>query len=410
MLDTQTKQFALEHRNDDVHRLLLQQAQHPEVDMAAAVTQIEGWRTACLKLPTWAANDAIEYPSRLAMEQCSSELTARYKASLVGGHTFADLTGGFGVDCSFMSEAFDEVTYVERNEQLFAFSSGNFATLGLTHIHPICGDGRIVLGTLPHMDWIYLDPARRDTAGRKVVSLADCEPDVISMEQELLAHADKVMVKCSPMLDISLACQQLENVSEVHVVAVKGECKELLLVLAADKTKGGGQSVMSDGQREKSDDKDLIPITCIDLPQGKPFTFTRQEETTCHCTFCETEVLGRYLYEPGTALLKGGCLRLPAARYGLQKLHHNTHLYTSDTLHADFPGRVFEVVASSGFGKRELRELLTGIKQANITVRNFPQSVDTLRHRLHLNDGGDDYLFATTIAGDIHRLIRCRKA
>lgn len=391
-MNNATIQFAAEHRHDDVHRLLLQQSQHPDIDMAQAVTQIEGWRTAREKLPSWAANDAIIYPPRLAMEQCSSELTARYKASLVSGTRMADLTGGFGVDCAFLSEHFEEVTYVERNAQIYPVSAANFVSLGLTHITPILGDGREVLPTLPQQDWIYLDPARRSAAGRKVAALSDCEPDVTALEEELLAHSRRVMVKCSPMLDISLACEQLHTVCEVHVVAVRGECKELLFIL--------------DKETASCLRMEDIPITCIDLPDGQPFRFTRQEETDSPCSLGE---VGRYLYEPGAALMKAGAFRLPTMRFGLKKLHPNTHLYTSDTLQADFPGRVFEVTECIGFSKQELRRLTDNLRQANLAVRNFPQSVDALRRKLRLADGGDDYLFATTTQNEAHWLIRCHK-
>lgn len=391
-MDSATLQFAAEHRNDDVHRLLLQQGQYPDIDMAQAVTQIEGWRTAREKLPSWAANDAIEYPPRIAMEQCSSELTARYKASLVDGTRLADLTGGFGVDCAFMSERFKEVTYVERNEQIFPVSTANFIHLGLTQITPVLGDGREVLSTLPEQDWIYLDPARRSAVGRKVAALADCEPDVTAMEDELLTHARKVMVKCSPMLDISLACEQLKSVREVHVIGVRGECKELLFIL--------------DREQASADPKMPCPITCINLPEGRPFVFTREEEAASPCPFSEVK---RYLYEPDATLMKAGTFRLATSRFSVQKLHTNTHLYTSDTLKRTFPGRIFEVKDIIGFGKKELRRLTDNLRQANLSVRNFPQSVDALRHKLHLAEGGDDYLFATTTKDGEHRIIWCKK-
>ena len=391
-MDIATRQFVLEHRNDDLHRLLLQQGQRPGIDIPWVVTQIEGWRTAREKLPSWAANDAIEYPPRLAMEQCSSELTARYKASLVSGERLTDLTGGFGVDCAFMSESFKEVTYVERNEALFAVSSANFISLGLSQIVPVLGDGREILNTLEEQQWIYLDPARRSAVGRKVAALSDCEPDVTAMEKMLLAHARQVMVKCSPMLDISLACEQLRSVREVHVVAVRGECKELLFIL--------------DRETAESDQMEPIPITCIDLTEGRPFTFTREEEADCPCTFGD---VGRYLYEPGVTLMKAGCFRLPTMRYNVEKLHPNTHLYSSDKLQAEFPGRIFKVKEVVGFSKKELRMLTGDLTRANLAVRNFPQSVESLRQKLHLAEGGDEYLFATTIKNNEHRLIRCGK-
>jgi 16S rRNA G966 N2-methylase RsmD len=390
-----TRQFALKHRDDDLHRLLLQQDRYPDVDMAMAVTQIEGWRIAREKLPTWAANDAIVYPPRLAMEQCSSELTARYKASLVSGTRLADLTGGFGVDCAFMSESFKEVTYIERNEELFTVSSTNFISLGLSQITPVLGDGREVLHSLAEQDWIYIDPARRSADGRKVAALSDCEPDVVAMKDKLLAHASRVMVKCSPMLDITQTCKQLHSVREIHVVAVRGECKELLFIL---------DRKLSTAERKRQ--QGSIPITCIDLTDGTHLLFTRKEEVASPCPIGD---VSRYLYEPGVTLLKAGCFRLPAARFNLLKLHPNTHLYTSDTLHADFPGRIFEVVDVVGFSKKELHRLTDNLSKANLAVRNFPQSVDVLRRKLRITEGGDDYLYATTTKNGEHWLIHCRK-
>jgi len=363
------------------------------------VTQIEGWRLAQHKLPSWAANDDITFPPRLAMEQCSSEATARYKASLTGTtpggahHTtrLTDLTGGLGVDCAFMAGGFDEVTYVERNAALCATATRNFEVLGLTQIRTVNDDGTRLLTQLARQDWIYLDPARRDAGGRKVVFLADCEPDVTALEQQLLEHAERVMVKCSPMLDIRQALRQLQHVDEVHVVAVQNECKELLFVLSSqhDDVTLHAVSVGSDGSVEND------------------FTFTLAEEQGCCPPYADA--VGRWLYEPGAALLKAGCFKLPAARYGLRKLHPNSQLYTSDMLVGDFAGRTFEVTGATGFGKRELKALLADVGQANIAVRNFTESVDTLRRRLRIAEGGDDYLFATTLNNGQKLLIRCRK-
>ncbi|MBR4433695.1 MAG: SAM-dependent methyltransferase, partial [Bacteroidaceae bacterium] len=363
-------------------------------DVAGAVTQIEGWRTACHKLPTWAAQDAVVYPSRLAMEHCSSEATARYKAGLAGSmgssSRLTDLTGGFGVDCTVMAAAFDEVTYVERNPALCAVTAANFAAFGLTHVHVVQDDARDVLQRLPMQDWIVVDPARRDTAGRKMVSLADCEPDVVEMESLLLAKAHHVLIKCSPMLDISLALRQLRSVQEVHVVAVQNECKELLLICGSSPVEPTIHAVnlRADGSIESN------------------FAFTSEEEQAC--TPAYTNRVGRWLYEPNVALLKAGCFRLPTVRYGLMKLHPNSQLYTSDARCPDFPGRTFEVVGASGFGKQEVKTLLGDMRKANIAVRNFPESVDVLRKRLHLSEGGNDYLFASTLSDNRHTLIHCR--
>ena len=393
-LSDETLKFARAHRTDDVQRLLLGHAP-AGVNVAEAVTQIEGWRAASHKLPTWAACENIIYPPRLAMEQCSSEATARYKASLIarradfhGLTSFTDLTGGFGVDCAYMGELFGEVTYVERNPSLCTIGASNFAALGLTQIHVVQGDAADVLEQLPVQDWIYLDPARRDAGGRKVVSLSNCEPDVVKLEPALLRHARRVMIKCSPMLDIRLAASQLiSSIHEVHVVSVQNECKELLLLTS---------------------DAPVIHAVCLqnDGSVESDFTFTSAEEQACDPVYADS--LGCWLYEPNAALLKAGCFKLPAKRYHLQKLHPNSQLYTSDVLRTDFPGRVFEVVETLGFSKQELKRL-SSLGRANVAVRNFPSSVEELRRRLHLSDGGDDYIFATTTKSGQKILVRCQK-
>ena len=390
MIDEHTLAFIREHTGDDVRQLALQAARYPLVDMRVAATQIEGRRLAAAKLPAWAAADGVMYPVRLSMEQCSSEATARYKASLVGGSRLADLTGGSGIDCSYMSERFDEATYIERNEELCRIARHNFGLLGLP-IRVVNGNSAEVLPSMPVQDWIFLDPARRDGVGNKVVALSDCEPDVCQLEKLLLQKAVRVMVKCSPMLDISLAISQLTSVREVHVVSVGNECKELLLILGG--TTGHG-----------------IEVRTVNF-QGsgvQTFDYALEEEQAASCSY--TSTVGRYLYEPNSSMMKAGCFRLPAGRYGLQKLHRNTHLYTSDTLVPDFPGRVFEVKNIDGFGKNELKLLSSELKKANIAVRNFPERPEALRKRLKLSDGGDVYLFATTLADEKRVIIRCVKA
>ena len=387
MIDAATREFIREHAGDDVRSLVLQAARYPEVDMRVAATQIEGLRLATTKLPAWAAVEGIIYPVRLSMEQCSSEATAWYKASLVEGVRLADLTGGFGIDCSYMAERFSETTYVERNAELCRIAEHNFALLGKA-IRVVNADSEETLAGLPHQDWIFVDPARRDRGGNKVVSLSDCEPDVCRLESLLLQRASRIMVKCSPMLDISLAMSELKSVYEVHVVAANNECKELLLVLG-------------------SEARGEVPIHVINL-QGERtqrFVYTAQEEAGAVCHY--TATLGNYLYEPNSALMKAGCYRLPAVRWGLSKLHRNTHLYTSDVLVNDFPGRVFKVEQVCGFSKKELKAL--GCKKANLAVRNFPEHVDTLKKRLKISDGGSTYLFATTLDDDTKALVVCSK-
>ena len=396
-LTEETLQFIRLHRIDDVRSLALQAGRHPGVDMPAAVTQIAGWQAARTKIPTWAATDGILYPPHLSMEQCSSELTADYKAAIVaqaGGERYSltDLTGGFGIDFSALAAKFERADYVERQEVLCELARHNFPLLGLKHATVHQADATEYLQGMEPVSWLFLDPARRDGHGGKTVAIADCEPDVARLEPLLLTKAGRVLLKLSPMLDLAQALHTLKHVTQAHVVAVGGECKELLLVLAADAAL----------------QPDEVPICCVNLPAAaNVFTFSRQNEQNAPCIYANAP--RAYLYEPHAALLKAGAFRSLTTRYKVEKLHPNSHLYTSDTQVEGFPGRTFRIDGWSGFGKREVKELLKGEKKANLTVRNFPASVAELRKRLKLSEGGNIYLFATTLADGQKVLIRCSK-
>ena len=390
MHDAATIEFIAAHRNDDPRTLALQAKRYPDVDMREAVTQIEGWQTAKEKLPGWATTDGIVYPPKISMEQCSSEATALYKTSLIQGAKMADLTGGFGIDCSYMAHKFKEATYIERNERLCDIARKNFTLLGLNHIAIVNGNSEEILDTLPAQDWIFIDPARRDGDGRKVVALSDCEPNVVELEETLLSKAGKVMIKCSPMLDITMACRQLRNMTAVHIVAVNNECKELLLIL----------------QRDKNTD---YSVHCINISKEstQEFSFTHDEEQSSTATY--SSGIGRYLYEPNAGIQKAGCHNTLSKRLGIDKLHPNSQLYTSDRLIKEFPGRIFEVEKCCGFSKSDLKEI-QALKKANITVRNFPDTVQALRKKLKLADGGEHYIFATTMSNGGKQLVICHKA
>ena len=390
MPHTATTEFILQHRNDDVRTLALQAKRYPAVDMLKAVTQIEGWQAAREKLPTWAATDGITYPPRISMEQCSSEATALYKAAIANGESLADLTGGFGIDCSYMARGFKRATYIERNSLLCDIAKENFALLGLDHIEIINSNSEDVLPGLAAQDWIFIDPARRDGEGRKVVALSDCEPDVTALEPLLLEKARKVMVKCSPMLDITAAARQLNSIEAIHIVAVNNECKELLFIL------GESKGIHT-------------PVTCANIRKDGSqhiFTFTAGEEADSAATYSDT--VGKYLYEPNAAIQKSGCSRALSQRFNTPKLHPNSQLYTADHPVPEFPGRAFTVEKVYGFSKHEIKEI-QALGQANITVRNFPENVQLLRKKLKLADGGDNYIFATTLASGNRVLILCHR-
>ena len=390
-ISSETLRFIEENTRADVRSLALQAKKYPQVDMAMAVVQIAGRQIAEAKVPSWYHTEGLLYPKHLSMEQCSSEATAIYKAGLVEGDSFADLTGGFGIDCSFLSRKFKQADYVERQAELCELAKHNFPLLGLSiGVHN--EDGVEYLKQMQPVDCLFLDPARRDGHGGKTVAIADCEPDVSALEDLLVEKAKKVMVKLSPMLDLSLALKHLKYVREVHIVSVNNECKELLLIL----------------QKESASPD--ITIHCehiVNASEHQSFSFTQEQERTSDCPLA-TEV-GAYLYEPNASILKAGAYRSLTQTYACKKLHASSHLYTSEQFIEDFPGRRFKVEAVSGFGKKELKEFLQGMEKANLTIRNFPSSVADLRKRLKLKEGGEDYVFATTLADESKVMIKCRK-
>ena len=381
-----TLDFIQQHRTDDVRRLALQGGRHPEVDIHYALEQIAGWQKARTKLPSWAARDGIIYPPHLSMEQCSSEATAKYKARMAGkGLCFVDLTAGFGVDAAFIAEGFQQVVTIEQQEKLCAITSENYRLLGLSQVEVRCGDGVDYLHAMEHADLIYIDPARRDEHGGRTYDIADCTPNVLELREELLAKADRVMIKLSPMLDWRKAVEDLKAVSEVHIVSVDNECKELLLVL--------------------SESSKPLQVFCVN--DDDVFAFL--PALTQNASLSLQPLNLRFLYVPNASIMKAGCFEELAERFQIAPLDRNSHLFVSDSEVSGFPGRCFKIEKITSLNKRELKEALAGIYQANIAVRNFPLSVAELRKRLKLQDGGDTYIFATTVADKGHQLLICHK-
>ena len=386
------------HLSDDVRALALQKV--PEgINQKFCLQQIEGWQLARRKLPRWAACEGILFPPRLAMEQCSSEATALYKQEIVKRilpeeaqrSKMADFTGGFGVDFSFLSVLFGAAVYVEKQEHLCEFARHNLPLLGIPHSEVVCES---LTPDSPLLDkrysFLFIDPARRDENGKKTVFIEDCTPDVTSLQAKLLAAAPVVMVKLSPMLDISAALRSLPQVREIHVVSFRNECKELLLVMY----EGSGRTYF-----------------CVNLETAEPpFILTENEAKDAkNAHFIEELPPAGFLFEPNASILKAGLQDALSSRFGLRKLHPHSHLFYSDAPVSSFPGRCFRLCAWSDFSKRGLKSLLSGVKSANITLRNFPSTTAALRKRLALNDGGDVYLFATTLADGRHALLRCEQ-
>lgn len=387
-----TKQFIADHLHDDVRELALKY-HNAKVDMALALRQIEARQRLQKKVPSWSANDELLFPARLSIEQCSSEATAGYKASLMHGDSFADLTGGLGIDCFFISQNFKHTDYIEANSDLCALAKHNFSVLltprlsETTVIHNESAED--FLRHCKPFDCLFIDPARRDNHGRKTVSIADCTPNVVEFQDLMLQKARRVMVKLSPMLDISQALLDLRHVKEIHVVAVENECKELLFIM-------------------ESGFNDAPSFSCVNLGTKQPsVSFTTDEERETIPVYA-TEI-SKYLYEPNAAVMKGGCYRLLSQRYRVQKLHCNSHLYTSDQLVSDFPGRIFEVEGYAPYHKTLLKTLLANVKKASIATRNFPLSVAELRKTLKITDGDQVFLFATTLSGEQKIIIKTIK-
>ena len=382
-----TKQFIRENLNADVPTLALKKAP-VGTDFSLALRQIAARQLLQKKVPEWAENENLLFPAHLSVEQCSSEATAQYKANLLGGQTFADLTGGMGVDTYYISQHFQRTDYVERQEELCDLAQHNFSVLR-AQVKVWNETAEEFLSHCETKDWLFVDPARRDDHGRKTVSIADCTPDVAQLQDILLQKAEKVMAKLSPMLDISKALDELHHVREVHVVALANECKELDVIM----------------ERNYQGE---VHYTCVNLMTDQsPLCFTLEEERKSQNRIAD-EVMD-YLYEPNPALMKAGCFKLLTERYGVYKLHKNSNLFTSDKLIMDFPGRVFEVEGWAPYHKKVKQTLLHDVEKASIAVRNFPLSVAELRKALKIADGDAVYLFATTKKGEEKVIIRTKK-
>lgn len=386
------RQFIEEHKNDDVRALALQAGKYGGFDFQFALRQIAGWQIARQKLPSWAATEGLVYPPHLSMEQCSSELTAKYKAALCSGDSLTDLTGGFGIDCAFMSVNFQSSCYVERNEELCKIAEHNFKMLQLPNVSVNCAEAADFLANMPRADVVYLDPARRDKNGKKTVSIGDCEPDVTKLKDLLLSKAGVIWVKFSPMLDLNLALKDIPEVSEAHVVAVNNECKELLLKIVQDGARGD------------------VKIVCANLKKAgeiELFVQSRSDEESAACQYADRPYV--FIYEPNVAILKGGLYKSVSEKFGVKKLHQNSHLYTSEELNEEFPGRKFRVLSVFSMNKKELKRELADVSKANVSIRNFPLSAEELRKRLKLKEGGDIYIFATTLRNGDKVLVKCVK-
>ena len=463
IMNDKTREFVAMHRDEDVRELALKAKRVDGLDLPLALDQIAGWQIASKKLPQWASCEGIVYPPHISMEQCSSQFTAQYKSeitqtllvpsatvharvsdsaesdmqtaksalhlsdsaesdtqeaktglrmsdsgesdTLVAKRAMADLTGGFGVDFSYLARGFSQATYVERQRHLCELAEHNMAALGLDQARIVCGDGVEYLSQMDPVDFIYLDPARRDEHGSRTYAIEDCTPNVLELRDLLLAKSRFTLVKLSPMLDWRKAVVDFDGaVREVHIVATGNECKELLLVLGRPVQANARDSVDGAGSYRR-----LAPhVFCVNDDQRIDYDSAKYTQGL-RIGGKPLPDAKRYLYEPNASIMKAGCFDLVEERFGVTQIGPSSHLFVSEQQIADFPGRGFAIEAVGSMNKKDTKRLLNGVKQANIAVRNFPLTAPQLRKKLKLADGGTVYLFGTTMQGGGHVLLRTSK-
>jgi len=388
ILNTGVQNFIKNNWNTDIVSVLLKKPLFEGITQRELAEQLESKKKCKDKLPTWFHTEQIYYPNKLNIEQTSSEISGKYKAGLVNGKSLIDLTGGFGVDSFFFSKKFDEVTHCEIDENLSKMAAHNAQLLGSKNSIFKTGNGvDFIRGSNSKFDWVYVDPSRRNDSKEKVFLLKDCEPNVPKFLDDLFQKTTNILIKTSPLLDIKQGLKELTFVREVHVVAVKNEVKELLWLL------------------EKGFDEE-VTIKTINLKTDHTETFDFQLPDESYAISIP-EYPQTYLYEPNAAILKAGAFKILSQRLAIGKLHPHSHLYTSQKLVPYFPGRSFEIVKTVPVGKKELKKL--GISKANVTVRNFPERVDSIRKIYKIKEGGKEYLFFTTDKSNKKIAIHCVK-
>ncbi len=394
------RQFVQDHLSEDPALLLFKYQGKVNFELKAAVQQISARQKAGKKLPEWTANPAVIFPASISLEQSSSEVTAKHKAENQSGSLMIDLTGGFGVDSFYLSKAYDKAIYCERQPELFQISKHNLEQLepskGLKPLEGVSskfeffeGDGLEFLAkTKLYFDLIYADPARRGMGNQKLYKLQDCEPDIVSSWQLLKQKADKILLKVSPMLDLTQAWNELPDIQKITVVSVKNEVKEVLLFW------------------KKNEDGNAKKVEVVDLESNFPrFEFEPKEEENAESKFGEGE---KYLVEPLSGILKAGAFSLFGERFGLLKLDKNSHLYTGDVIPDEIPARVFEVIREISPRKQEIKSLFPSGK-ANVICRNYVTGAEELKKKLGLKDGGEDFLIATK-TGSGYMVFWCKRA
>lgn len=386
LLNKEFQDYLESHYKEETSKIAFQGSPFSEVSIRELLVQLAGKKKAEKKLPTWFSHRQIIYPPNINLEQTSSEITAEYKASLVSGSKLIDITGGFGIDSFYFSGKVDRVWHIELNKELQEIAAHNFKILGAKNVISEAGDGIAFLEkSSERFDWIYVDPSRRDDSGGRVFLLSDCVPDVPGKLELLQQKADRIMIKTSPLLDLQAGLRELKNVKEIHIIAVENDVKELLWILDA----------------QTSEDLEI-----------KTVNFQKQEKQIFNSSFLKNpqEVYsepGQFLFEPNAAIMKSGLFAALGKELNLQKLHPNSQLFTGDHL-VKFPGRSFRISEILPYRKKELKKRF-GTGKGNITTRNFPETVENLRKALKIREGGETYLFFTTLITEEKVVLVCQK-
>ena len=387
LLNTEIQKFINANIGNDISKLALQKNPFPETDWIEIFNQISAKTKAKEKLPTFFNTKNIIYPAKISVEQTSSEKTALYKTRLVSGESLIDLTGGFGVDDFYFSKKINQVIHCEINPELSEIVKWNFKQLKAGNIECHSGDSTEILQHLAQKwDWIYIDPSRRHDAKGKVFLLKDCFPNVPENLELYFSFSSHILIKTSPLLDLSAGLSELKNVKSIHIIAVKNEVKELLWELEKDYS-------------------GTIAVHTVDVSKEKENTFSFGLDENHDVAYA---LPATYLYEPNAAIMKSGGFDAVASQFQIGKLHKHSHLYTSGEKIANFPGRVFKINQAIPYNKTEMKKL-SELKKANITTRNFPDTVETIRKKWKVDDGGETFCFFTTNKNNDKIVLLCTK-
>jgi len=382
-------QFIQEHLGDEPASLMLAAHKYPQLPMQFISTQIASRQKGKSKVPEWYDNTEVIFPHRENLEQASSQTTATFKARYLSGSSLVDLTGGTGIDTYYLSKNFETTTYVEPNEELCKLATHNFAKLDAPITVKNETAEQFLDANTQVVDWIFIDPSRRDDSKSRVYALEDCAPNVLEIKNTMLKYAKNALIKASPMLDIKKALSQLSGCYRVQVVAVDDEVKELLFYLRSDFT----------------DEATIEAWNISESKEDAKFSFLYSKEVEA---IAEISDPLSYLYEPNSALMKAGPYRLLSQSFGLKKLHQNTHLYTSNEKLSAFPGRAFKIEEAFKPSKKEIRKRFPDGK-VNVVVRNYPMGANEIKQKFRLKDGGEGFLFFTTLQDGSLKALKCSR-